>query len=585
MKKNKPNPAGRRTRKYAALLLPVFGILLGLLIGSVWEIGMTQTVFLARLNAVLLAPWTLRLSAYSLRGLLIGGAGGGFACLAVLSDTRNRRPGEEHGSAHWESPHKLTKKLADKEESQNVILTENLQVSLNFRRHNLNLNLCVIGAPGTGKSRFVVKPNMMQLAGCYVATDPKGELLASMAPLLIAEKIPFNVLNLIDMDTSDGYNPFAYIREDKDVITLIDNLIRNTTPPESRSNDPFWEKAERQLLCALMFFILYEAPKNEYSFRTLLYLLEHCTASEEDENEKSPIDELFEELAASQPRHIAVRYYRGFKKAAGKTAKSILITASARLSMLDLEKVLRITDRDEMHLDTLGTEKRVIFVVIPDDDASFNFICGMFFTQMFQELNRTARAHHGKLPMHVRFLLDEIANIARIENLLRVLATARSKNYSLAMFFQDLSQLKQMDKDCWQQILNNCSTFLFLGGNEKDTLEYVSKILDKETIDTQTRGQTRGRNGSSSANYQQTSRELMTAGEVGTLNSHFAIVKIQGESPVCDLKYSIEKHKNYTRIADGGAKEYVPAAKHTPLPTLQVYDDLPSATPIKHSEE
>lgn len=384
-------------------------------------------------------------------------------------------------------------------------------------------------------------------------------MLRSIAPLLIENGYDIKVFNLIEPENSDGYNPFVYIRKDEDVIKLISNLIQNTTPKNASQNDPFWEKSEIALDSALMLYLLHEAPPEEQTFEMLMFLIENA-ATVEDEDEsgyQSPVDILFQGLEDEKPEHIAVRQYKIFKQASGKTAKSILISAAVRLAAFNLLEIAKMTSYDNLDIGTLGERKRAIFCVIPDNDNSFNYLVGMLYTQAFQALYFNADNNHGgELPIPVHIVMDEFANVALPDNFERILATMRSRRISVSIIIQNMAQLKALFKDSWENITGNCDTLLYLGGNEQSTHEYISKMLGKETIDTRTRGITKGQHGSSNTNYQNAGRELLTLDEVRLLDNSNALIFIRGERPLIDKKFDILSHPNIAKSADGKAVPY-----------------------------
>jgi type IV secretion system protein VirD4 len=470
----------------------------------------------------------------------------------------NRRPGEEHGSAKWGNIRTIVKKYKNfKEESQNLILSETMRLSFDGKRHRRNLNVLVVGGSGSGKTRFYAKPNIMQCNTSFIITDPKAEILRSTSPLLIEKGYDIKVFNLINPDQSDGYNPFKYLKDDKDVIKLITNLIRNTTPKNSTQNDPFWEKAEIALDTSLILYLMHKAPPEEQNFDTVMYMIENGAASEDDKSYKSPLDLLFESLEEKEPNHIALRQYKVFKQAAGKTAKSILISAAVRLAAFQLPEIARITSYDNLDLGSTGERKRAIFCVIPDNDSSFNYLVGMLYTQAFQEMYyRADHKYGGELPVPVHIIMDEFANVSLPNNFENVLATMRSRNISVSIIIQNMAQLKALFKDSWESIVGNCDTMIYLGGNEQATHEYISKMLGKETIDTRTRGITKGRQGSSNTNFQNTGRELLTLDEVRLLDNKNELIFLRGERAMMDKKYEILKHPNIKFTLDGGAMPY-----------------------------
>ena len=384
-------------------------------------------------------------------------------------------------------------------------------------------------------------------------------MLRSVAPLLMEQGYDIKVFNLINPENSDGYNPFVYIKSDEDVIKLITNLIQNTTPKNAQQNDPFWEKSEIALDTALMLYLLHEAPPEEQNFEMLMFLIENAAQVEDDEdNYMSPVDMLFEALEEENPEHIAVKQYKIFKQASGKTAKSILISAAVRLAAFNLPEIAKMTSFDNLDIGTLGERKRAIFCVIPDNDNSFNYLVGMLYTQAFQALYYSADHNHGgELPVPVHIMMDEFANVALPDNFERILATMRSRRISVSIIIQNMAQLKALFKDSWENLTGNCDTLLYLGGNEQATHEYISKMLGKETLDTRTRGITKGQHGSSNTNFQNTGRELLTLDEVRLLDNANALIFVRGERPMMDRKFDILSHPNIKKTADGGANAYL----------------------------
>jgi type IV secretion system protein VirD4 len=544
---------------------------LGAIFAYAYEDGMNLIDLMGRFAVVVERPFAIRWTAHTPK--FIAGALGLYACgIGLYYSTRqNRRPGVEHGSARWGSVRQLDRKYRDKKAENNVILTEHLRMGLNSKTHRRNLLQIVVGGSGSGKSRFVVKPNIYLANTSYICTDPKGEILRAAAPLLLRRGYVIRVFDLIDPDRSDCYNPFHYIRKDGDVFRLIDNLIKNTTPKNAANNDPFWEKSEIALDSALMLYLLHEAPPEEQTFEMVLTMIEYGGAKEDNDDYKSPLDLLFEALEEEQPEHIAVRQYKIFRQAAGKTAKSILVGAAVRLTSFTLPEIQSITSRDTMELGQLGDRKQAIFCIIPDsNDNSLNFLVGMLYTQAFQELYHQAdKVHGGALPIPVRLLFDEFANVALPDGYARLQATMRSRNIMATIILQNISQLKALFKDDWEGIIGNADSLIYLGGNEQSTHKYISELLGKETIDTATHSQSKGRNGSYSQNFQQTGRELMTPDEVRRLDNRKAIVLIRGEQPVLDDKYDLMKHPNLKLTEDGGAAPYI----HSPI-CLYAADDL-----------
>ena len=514
---------------------------------------------LDRLTAAMNNPAHITLNKYSLKAVLIFLFLYAMGIGVYFSSSENRRPGEEHGSARWGNVKSVVKRYMDKDSYKNIILSQNMRLGLNAKKHRRNLNVLVVGGSGAGKTRFYAKPNLMQCNTSFIVAEPKGEMLRSIAPLLIENGYDIKVFNLIEPENSDGYNPFVYIRKDEDVIKLISNLIQNTTPKNASQNDPFWEKSEIALDSALMLYLLHEAPPEEQTFEMLMFLIENA-ATVEDEDEsgyQSPVDILFQGLEDEKPEHIAVRQYKIFKQASGKTAKSILISAAVRLAAFNLPEIAKMTSYDNLDIGTLGERKRAIFCVIPDNDNSFNYLVGMLYTQAFQALYFNADNNHGgELPIPVHIVMDEFANVALPDNFERILATMRSRRISVSIIIQNMAQLKALFKDSWENITGNCDTLLYLGGNEQSTHEYISKMLGKETIDTRTRGITKGQHGSSNTNYQNAGRELLTLDEVRLLDNSNALIFIRGERPLIDKKFDILSHPNIAKTADGKAVPY-----------------------------
>lgn len=475
-----------------------------------------------------------------------------------LSNEKNYRHREEHGSAKWGKAETLKKRYMDKKSEDNKILTQNTAIGLDGRKHRRNLNVLVCGGSGSGKTRFYAKPNIMQANTSFIILDPKGELLRDTGNLLKSKGYEIKVIDLINMEKSDCYNPFVYIKDDNDIQRLVTNLFKNTTPKGAQAQDPFWDQTASMLLKALISYLHYEAPPEEQNFSMVLDMIRQGDVSEEDEYLVSPLDALFERLEKRDPEHIALKYYRSYHKGAGKTLKSIQISLLARLEKFDLNTLLSITHTDEMDLNSIGEKKTAVFAVIPENDSSFNFIVGMLYTQLFQQLYHQADfVHGGRLPVHVHFVMDEFANVALPDDFDKLLATMRSREISVSIIIQNMAQLKALFEKQWESIVGNCDEFLYLGGNEQSTHEYVSKLLGKETIDTNTFGKSTGRNGNYSTNYQITGRELLTPDEVRMLDNKFALLFIRGERPIKDFKFDILKHPNVSFTTDGKAEPYI----------------------------
>lgn len=555
---------------WAILCLPV--VYFAMVTASVYIPGENIFALLERISTMVRRPDLLRWTAYTPRFLLVFLLLYGGGVLLYYADHENRRPGEEYGSAKWGNARELNKRYAD-QNGKNVILTKRVSIGLDGYKHRRNLNILVVGGSGSGKTRFFCKPGIMSVNCSYLIVDPKGEMLRSTGYLLKEEGYDIKVFDLIHPRQSDGYNPFTYIRDDPDVLKLMDNLVKNTTPPKGASNDPFWEKAEIALDSALMLYLLYEAPVEEQNFEMLMFMLECARVMEEDEQYQSPLDLLFQTLEERDPSHIAVREYKVYKQAAGKTAKSILVTASVRLAAFIFPQYAAMMQTDEMDFASMGERKRAIFCVIPVNDGSMNYLVSMLLTQCFQQLYlRADERYNGRLPVPVRVIQDEWANVAQPDSYPKVLATCRSYNIGINIIVQNIQSIKALYKDEWEGIIGNCDTLLFLGGgNEPTSLEFVSKLLGKETVHTRTRGQTKGRSGSSSVNFQQTGRDLMTPDEIRMLPTNDALLFIRGEKPVRDKKYDIKKHPNVRRTADGRAKPYI----HNPPVPDYTLPDLP----------
>ncbi|MBR3137388.1 MAG: type IV secretory system conjugative DNA transfer family protein [Clostridia bacterium] len=556
--------------------LLLFGVLL---IPTVWFalilapcLGGSLVDVFSRLTERIQTPWQIEWCADSPRSILICLLLYGFGGLIYFGTRPNLRQGEEHGSAKWGSPKQLNGQLAQK---LSFPLTRHVRIGMDTHKHRRNLNILALGGSGAGKTRSLALPGIMECNCSYVITDPKGEILSAVGHLLIEQGYTVRVFNLVDFSQSDGYDPFRYIRDDKDVLRLIMNLIRNTTPKNAASSDPFWEKAETALLEALMFYLLYEAPENEQNFGMIMRMLSYADVKEEKESYKSPLDMLFNDLGMNDPNHIAVKQYRIYKQAAGKTAKSINISLAVRLAAFNMDQICSITDHDDMDIGEIGKRKTAIFAVIPDNDTSLSYLVGMLYTQIIQELYYQAdHVYRGRLPIHVRMILDEFANVSLPEEFDKSLATMRSREISATIIVQNLAQLKGLYKEHgWETITGNCDTLLYLGGNEQSTHEYISKLLGKETIDTRTHGQTKGKSGSYSTNMQTTGRELMTPDEVRLLDNSKALLFIRGFPAVMDDKYDLNRHPNIRKTVNGGYPPYIHKEKAYPyIPFDKAFD-------------
>ena len=499
-------------------------------------------------------PFQFHYTEYTIKSMLVCtllyAAGIGI----FYSSQKNYRRGEEHGSARWGDARQICKKYSQKPYSQNILLTQNFRISLDTHKHRRCLNILVVGGSGAGKSRGFALPNIMQCCCSMVITDPKAELLRKTGGLLEKQGYEVRVFDLINPDTSFCYNPFEYVHDDKDVLRLISNLIQNTTPKGSQSSDPFWEKSETALLQALMLYLLHEAPPEEQNFAMIMEMLGSAQVKEEDEDYESPLDILFDRLEMRDPDSIAVKQYHIYKQAAGKTAKSILISVGVRLAAFNLPQIAKLTNTDELDLSSIGERKVALFCCIPDADTSLNYLVGMIYSQLFQTLYYMAdRVHGGALPVPVNCIMDEFPNVSLPNEFEKILATCRSRSIYCSIIIQNMSQLKALFKDSWESLVGNCDEFLYLGGNEKETHKYVSELLGKETIDTNTYGQTKGKSGSYSTNFQQSGRELLQPDEVRMLDNQNALLFIRGERPILDAKYDLMKHPNIRYTEDGGA--------------------------------
>lgn len=553
MAQNRSNQKKEDLILYAILIVPTiwFALLLAPCLGG--NLFTVMTKLTERIQDPLRIEWCEN----SIRSLLLCLLLYGFGGVVYFGTRPNLRQGEEHGSAKWGSPKELNAQLKQK---QSFPLTKHVSIGMDTHKHRRNLNVFVLGGSGAGKTRSVVLPGLLEDLNCsFIITDPKSEILENVGYYLLERGYRIRVLNLLDLDRSDGYNPFRYIRSETDGLKLITNLIRNTTPRNAGGSDPFWEKAETALLQSLMLYLWYEAPEEEQNFSMVMKMLSYADVREEKETYVSALDLLFNQLAANNPNHIAVKQYRIYKQSAGKTAKSINVSLAVRLSAFNMEQIQHITDHDDMQIERIGDEKTAIFAVIPDNDTSLSYIVGMLYTQIIQELYYQAWQRPGKrLPIHVRMLLDEFCNIGIPEGFDQSLATMRSREISATIIVQNLAQLKGLYKDgSWETVTGNCDSLIYLGGNEQSTHEYISKLLGKETIDTRTHGQTKGKSGSYSTNMQTTGRELLTPDEVRLLDNSKALLFIRGFPAVMDDKFDLNHHPNVNRTASGGYLPYV----------------------------
>ena len=519
---------------------------------------------LRNLTAALEQPTNIIWTDKSLPTILICLAAYGMAVLLYRTNQGRTRDGEEHGSAAWATPASVNAQFAQKD---SIPLTQHVRLGLDTHKHRRSLNVLVIGGSGAAKTRSFVLPNILTANTNYVITDPKSEVLLATGGYLKEQGYDVRVLNLVNLEQSDGYNPFRYLRDEKDVLKLVNNLIQSTTPKGSHESDPFWTKAETALLQAIILMLFQEAPEYEQNFSMVMRVLEYAEVREEDEGHVSPLDLLFESIERRKPDSVAVRQYKVFKLAAGKTAKSILVSTAVRLAPFNLPQIQALTDHDDMDLYTLGEKKVALYAVIPDNDNTLNFLVSLLYAQAFQALYYSAdQIHHGPLPRHVRFVLDEFAAMP-LPGFTRELATMRSRSISASVIIQNMAQIKELYKDSWETIPGNCDTILYLGGNESSTHKYVSEMLGKATIDTKTHGQTKGKSGSYSTNFQMSGRELLTPDEVRKLDNRYALLFIRGASPVMDEKYDLMHHPAISHSSLGGAAPYIHHGTKPPVYT------------------
>ena len=559
--------------KQTAIILSVIGIIpvvwLALLIAP--SVGGGLPEILPKLMTVFNNPFHIEFCEDSLKTVLVLLLAYGMAIGIYFSTRRNYRRREEHGSAKWGDAKAVNKKYYQAPKSENKLMTQNVSIGINAKKHRRNLNTLVCGGSGAGKTRFYCKPNLMQANTSFVILDPKGEIVRDVGKLLETKGYEIKVLDLISMEKSHCYNPFVYLQNDNDIQRLVTNLFKSTTPKGSQSNDPFWDTAASMLLLALVFYLHYEAPPDEQNFAMVMEMLRAGAIEDEDDNRPSPLDCLFDELAEDNPEHIAIKYYRSYHSGSAKTLKSIQITLAARLEKFNLESLAALTSTDELELGTLGEKKTALFALIPDNDTSFNFLVSILYTQLFQQLFYSAdHIHGGSLPIPVHFLMDEFANVSLPDDFDKILSVMRSRSVSVSIILQNLAQLKALFEKQWESIVGNCDEFLYLGGNEQSTHKYVSELLGKATIDTNTYGKSEGRSGSYSTNYQISGRELLTPDEVRMLDNQYAILFIRGERPVLDFKYDILKHPNVALTADGKAGVYKHGEVKSDVATIEL---------------
>lgn len=546
----------------------LFTIYVSYVLNGVWNTNGDIVLILNKFNAAIKNPFGHYYNANTLRAVIYGSLIYGMAVLMYVTSRRNLMHGKEYGTARFADIRMVNKALADKDESKNRILSNNVRMSTDTSVTGLNNNMLVIGGSGAGKTFFIVKPNIMQmmLNNSFIATDPKGEIARATANMLKKNGYNVKVLNLIDMAKSDGYNPFRYIREENDVVKLVTNIISNTTPKETASTDPFWEKSESMFLQALFYYVWLEMPPNRKNFQSVLDLLSEAEVDAKGNDSK--LTKKMKQLAKTsklKQNHPAYKQYMKVIRGAGDTVRSIIISANSRLALLENPQILRILSKDDLHLEELGIgvngdkhTRTALFCIIPDSDKSYNFIVGMLYTQLFQELYFQADfKNDGKLPIQVTLMMDEFANVALPDDFCSLLSTMRSRRISSIIIVQNLAQIKALFKDTWETITGNCDTLVYLGGNEKSTHQYISEMLGKSTIDKRSTGETRGVHGSASRNYDVLGRELMTPDEVRNMSNKKCLIFIKGFNPIFDDKYIPFRHKNFSQTEDGGGKAYV----------------------------
>lgn len=567
----------------AAVILSLIGIIpvvwLGLLIAPSVKGGLPE--ILTSLMNAMNDPFHIELCEDSVKAVLVLLLCYGMGVGIYFSTRRNYRRREEHGSAKWGSASAVNKKYAQQPKSENKLLTQNVAIGLNAKKHRRNLNTLVIGGSGAGKTRFFCKPNLMQCCrNSYFVLDPKGEIVRDVGELLSQKEYEVRVLDLISMEKSHCYNPFVYLQSDNDIQRLVTNLFKATTPKGSQSNDPFWDTSASMLLSALVYYLHYEAPEDEQNFAMVMEMLRAGAIENEEDSRPTPLDYLFADLEMDRPDHIALKYYRSYHAGSAKTLKSIQITLAARLEKFNLESLAALTCTDELDLASMGEKKVALFAIIPDNDSSFNFLVSILYTQLFQQLFFSAdHIHGGALPIPVHFLMDEFANVSLPDDFDKILSVMRSRGVSVSIILQNLAQLKALFEKQWESIVGNCDEFLYLGGNEQSTHKYVSELLGKSTIDTNTYGKSSGRSGNYSTNYQISGRELLTPDEVRMLDNQYAILFIRGERPVLDFKYDILKHPNVALTADGKAGVYQHGAVRSDIATIEVTYRDPKTLP------
>jgi type IV secretion system protein VirD4 len=548
------------------LIGSLFAAYCGYLVNGAWHQGIEFGDFADNMTQVLSYPLRDYYNESTGKAVVIAELIFVMVMLMYYTSRRNMMPGREFGTARLATPKEVNKVIRDKDDEKNRILSQNVRMSLDTRYTKLNNNVLIIGGSGAGKTFYEVKPNLMQRNSSFIVTDPKGEILRSEGEMLQANGYNVKVINLLEMDKSDCYNPFVYLREETDVVKLVTNIMSNTTPKNASSGDPFWDKAEGLFLQSLFYYVWLETPLAKRNMATVMELIGKAEVTEKDK--PSELDKQMSFLEHTSPlgaNHPAVKQYKKCMRGAGDTIRSIIISANSRLAKLENQQVLRLLSKDDLNLAELGTgvsndgqTKTALFCVIPDSDKSYNFIIGMLYTQIFQELYYQADFHYGgRLPVHVTFMLDEFSNVALPDDYWSLLSTMRSREISSVIIIQNLAQIKALFKDTWETIPGNCDTLVYLGGNEQSTHEYISKLLGKATIDKRSTGESRGRQGSSSRNFDVLGREIMTPDEVRKMDNSKCLVFIRGMNPVLDEKYDTPKHPIFFQTADGDGKPYV----------------------------
>lgn len=578
----------RDNNKESSIILAIIGVIptiwIALLIAPSVSGGLPEIV--SKLGDIFDQPFTINICKDSLRTVLVLLLAYGLGVGVYFSSMRNYRRREENGSAKWGNARTVNKKYKQLPISQNKLMTQNVCVGLDAKKHRRNLNTLVCGGSGAGKTRFFCKPNLMQCNTSFVILDPKGEILRDTGHLLKQNGYEVKVLDLISMEKSHCYNPFVYIQNDNDVQKLVTNLFKSTTPKGSQAQDPFWDTSASMLLSALIFYLHYEAPEEEQNFAMVMEMLRAGSIEDEEDTRPSPLDELFAELEMINPEHIALKYYRSYHSGSAKTLKSIQITLASRLEKFNLESLASLTTTDELNLSSMGNKKVALFALIPDNDTSFNFLVSILYTQLFQQLFYVAdHIYGGALPVPVHFLMDEFANVSLPDDFDKILSVMRSRGVSVSIILQNLAQLKALFEKQWESIVGNCDEFLYLGGNEQSTHKYVSEMLGKETIDTNTYGKSTGHSGSYSTNYQNSGRELLTPDEVRMLDNRYAILFIRGERPIIDFKYDILKHPNVSLTTDGKGKAYKHGEVTIDFSSVSILDLDPSDIKDVETEE